>query len=141
MRRTGKSEPRFVRPAQRGSLVSHFWGDRWAGQFQHGPLRLPSEPGRLSCGPKSPPRIPRRSPNGGGRSWPGWDAKSGVTNDEAKTFAEQTVAALVAVVKTGSALPSELKKPDFDALRRRADFQKLFAAVEAKAGPKAKPKD
>jgi hypothetical protein len=31
------------------------------------------------------------------------------------------------------AYPSELKEPDFDALRGREDFQKLFAEVEAKA--------
>ena len=63
----------------------------------------------------------------------GGDAKSGVTKDEAKTFADQSVAALAAVVKLGWALPSELKEPDFDALRGRADFQKQVAAVQAKA--------
>jgi hypothetical protein len=36
-------------------------------------------------------------------------------------------------VKTGWARPSELKEPDFDALRSRADFQKLVAEVQAKA--------
>jgi hypothetical protein len=30
-------------------------------------------------------------------------------------------------------VPDELKEPDLDALRRRADFQKLVAEVEAKA--------
>jgi serine/threonine-protein kinase len=63
----------------------------------------------------------------------GADAKSGVTATEAKTFADQAVAALAAVVKTGWALPGELKEPDFDALRGRADFQKLVAQVETKA--------
>lgn len=63
----------------------------------------------------------------------GADAKSGVTKDEAKAFADQSVAALAAIVKSGWALPSELMEPDFDALRGRADFQKLFAEVEAKA--------
>lgn len=63
----------------------------------------------------------------------GADAKSGVTAAEAKTFADQSVATLAAIVKLGWALPSELKEPDFDALRDRADFQKLVAAVEAKA--------
>jgi serine/threonine-protein kinase len=63
----------------------------------------------------------------------GADAKSSVTKDEAKTFADQSVAALAEIVKTGWALPSELKEPDFDALRGRADFQKLVAEVEAKA--------
>jgi tetratricopeptide (TPR) repeat protein len=63
----------------------------------------------------------------------GADAKSGVTKEEAKSFADQSVAALAALVKTGWALPSELRESDFDALRGRADFQKLFAEVEAKA--------
>jgi hypothetical protein len=69
------------------------------------------------------------------------DAKSGVTADEAKTFADQSVAALVAVVKIGWALPSELREPDFDALHSRADFQKLVAEVDAKAEkvPEAAP--
>jgi hypothetical protein len=31
------------------------------------------------------------------------------------------------------ALPRKRKEPDFDALRGRADFQKLLAEVEAKA--------
>ena len=44
-----------------------------------------------------------------------------------------SVAALAVVVKTGWALPSELREPDFDALRGRADFQKLVTEVEAKA--------
>jgi tetratricopeptide (TPR) repeat protein len=71
----------------------------------------------------------------------GGDAKSGVTKDEARTFADQSVAALSDVVKKGWALPSELKEPDFDALRGRDDFRKLVAEVEANAGSKAKPKD
>ena len=63
----------------------------------------------------------------------GGDAKSGVTKDESRTFADQSVAALAAAVKSGWAIPGELKEPDFDALRGRADFQKLLAEVEAKA--------
>jgi len=63
----------------------------------------------------------------------GADAKSGVTKEEAKAFADQSVAALADLVKTGWALPSELREPDFDALRGRADFKKLAAQVEAKA--------
>jgi tetratricopeptide (TPR) repeat protein len=63
----------------------------------------------------------------------GADAKSGVTKDEARAFADQAVAALAGALKTGWALPSELREPDFDAVRGRADFQKLFAEVEAKA--------
>jgi hypothetical protein len=63
----------------------------------------------------------------------GGDAKSGVTKEEARLFADQSVAALAAAVQTGWwALPSELKEPEFDALRGRPDFQKLVAEVEAK---------
>src|SRR5262249_34155356 len=43
----------------------------------------------------------------------GADAKSGVTKDEAKTFADQSVAALADLVKAGWAWPSEVKEPDF----------------------------
>jgi hypothetical protein len=57
-----------------------------------------------------------------------------VTAAEARTFADQSVAALADAVKIGWAYPTELKEPDFDALRGRADFQKLFAEVAAKAG-------
>jgi hypothetical protein len=71
----------------------------------------------------------------------GGDAKSGVTKDEARTFADQSVAAIAGAVKAGWALPSELKEPEIDALRDRDDFRKLVAEVEAKAGPRAKPKD
>jgi tetratricopeptide (TPR) repeat protein len=60
---------------------------------------------------------------------------------DAKSNADQAVAALADAVKAGWADPSELKEPDFDAVRGRADFQKLVADVEAKSGPTAKPKD
>jgi hypothetical protein len=56
-----------------------------------------------------------------------------VTTAEARTFADQSVAALADVVQFGWAYPRALKEPDFDALRGRPDFQKLVAAVEAKA--------
>ncbi len=59
-----------------------------------------------------------------------------VTAAEAGTFADQSGAALATVVKLGSALPGELKEPDFDALRGRADFQKLVAHVTVKASAK-----
>ena len=62
-----------------------------------------------------------------------------MTAAEAKAFGDQSVAALAAAVKAGSTLPSELKEPDFDALRGRADFQKLVAEVEAKAEKPASP--
>jgi hypothetical protein len=63
----------------------------------------------------------------------GTDVKSRVTNEEAQTFADQSVADLAVSVKTGWTYPSDLKEPDFDALRGRADFEKLVAEVEAKA--------
>jgi hypothetical protein len=65
-------------------------------------------------------------------AWLGGDAKSGVTEEEVRTFADQSVAALAAAVQTGWAYPSELKEPDFDALRGRDDFQKLLAELEAR---------
>ncbi len=71
----------------------------------------------------------------------GDDAKSGVTKDEAKAFADQSVAALTNAVKLGWAYPGELKEPEFDAVRGRDDFRKLLAEVEAKSGPKPKPED
>jgi hypothetical protein len=68
------------------------------------------------------------------------DAKSGVTKDEAAAFADQAVAALRDAISAGWNWPSELKEPDFDALRGREDFQKLVAEGEAKAEkPDEKP--
>jgi tetratricopeptide (TPR) repeat protein len=61
------------------------------------------------------------------------DAKSDVTKADAATFAEQAVAALRDAIKAGSNVPDELKEPDFDALRGRADFKKLVAELDAKA--------
>ncbi len=69
------------------------------------------------------------------------DAKSGVTAAEGASFADQAVAALRDALSAGWNRPDELKEPDLDALRSRADFQKLLAEVEAKTGPTAKPKD
>ena len=66
----------------------------------------------------------------------GGDANSGVTKAEAAAFADQSVAALRDAVSAGWGLTDELKEPDFDALRGRADFQKLVADVEAKAAKK-----
>jgi tetratricopeptide (TPR) repeat protein len=63
----------------------------------------------------------------------GMDKKSGVTAAEAKTFADQAVAALRVAIQAGWAQRDELKEPDFDALRKREDFQKLQAELEAKA--------
>jgi serine/threonine protein kinase len=71
------------------------------------------------------------------------DGKFGVTNDEAKMFADQSVAALADAVNAGWTIhagwnwPDELKEPDFDALRARADFQKLVAELEARNIPAA----
>jgi hypothetical protein len=66
----------------------------------------------------------------------GGDAKSGVTTAEAAAFAEPAVAALRDAFSAGWGWPDELKEPDFDALRGRADFQKLLAELEAKAAKK-----
>ena len=66
----------------------------------------------------------------------GADPKSGVTADEAKAFANRAAAALADAVKAGWAQPAEMREPDIDAVRDRADFQKLVADLEAKA---AKP--
>jgi tetratricopeptide (TPR) repeat protein len=71
----------------------------------------------------------------------GGDAKSGVTKDEVKKFADQSVALLAELVKSGWGSPTELKEPDFDALRGRADFQKLVADLKAKSEAESKPRD
>ena len=71
----------------------------------------------------------------------GGEAKSGVTAAEAMAFADQAVAALRDAMSAGWNRSDELKEPDFDALRGRDDFKKLVADVEAKARPRAKPKD
>ena len=64
-----------------------------------------------------------------------------MTKDEAAAFADQAVAALRDAFRAGWGLTRELKEPDFDPLRGRDDFKKLVAEMEAKAGPKTKPKD
>ncbi len=64
----------------------------------------------------------------------GGEAKSGVTTAEAAAFADQSVASLRDAINAGWNWPNELKEPDFDPLRGRADFQKLAA----KARPPAK---
>jgi tetratricopeptide (TPR) repeat protein len=61
------------------------------------------------------------------------DGKSGVTAAEAAAFADQAVAALRDTLRAGWGRYDELKEPDFDALRGRADFQRLVAEVEAEA--------
>ena len=53
----------------------------------------------------------------------------------------QATTALGEAVRAGWSQSSPLKEPDFDALRGRDDFQKLLAELEARSGPKAKPKD
>jgi hypothetical protein len=62
----------------------------------------------------------------------GADAKSGVTADEGKVFADQAVAAPADAIKAGSSELKELKEADFDAVRSRDDFKKLLADQEAK---------
>jgi hypothetical protein len=65
----------------------------------------------------------------------GREAKSGVNAAEATTFADQAIAALRDAIQGGWGQYDELKEPDFDAIRKRADFQKLLAE------PSAPPKD
>ena len=43
-----------------------------------------------------------------------------MTKEEAKTFADQSVAALAAAVQRGAVVPSELREPDQGAVRGRA---------------------
>jgi serine/threonine-protein kinase len=62
-----------------------------------------------------------------------WDAKSGVTAVEAAAYADQAVAALRDALRAGWSMPDELTEPDFDAIRRRDDFQKLLTD-QAKKG-------
>jgi len=66
----------------------------------------------------------------------GGDAKSGATAVEAAAFADQAVAALRDAVTAGWMRTDELKEPDFDPLRGREDFKKLFADLEARFGPR-----
>ena len=67
----------------------------------------------------------------------GGDAKSGMTAAETRTFADPS-SALADVAKTGWALPSELKEPDFDALHGCPDFQKLVTE-KAEKPPETAP--
>jgi serine/threonine protein kinase/tetratricopeptide (TPR) repeat protein len=69
------------------------------------------------------------------------DGNSGVTAVEAAAFADQAVAGIRDAVDAGWNWPNELKEPDFDTLRKRADFQKLLTELETESGSKAKPKD
>jgi serine/threonine protein kinase/tetratricopeptide (TPR) repeat protein len=55
----------------------------------------------------------------------GAEGKSGVSAAEAAAFADQAVAALQDALQAGWDNGAELKEPDFDPLRQRADFQKL----------------
>ncbi|MHC4140452.1 MAG: tetratricopeptide repeat protein, partial [Planctomycetota bacterium] len=68
----------------------------------------------------------------------GGDAKSGVTADEAETFADQSVAALADVIELWD-YPIQLQWPDFDAVRGRPEFQKLLVESEARAKEAGSP--
>jgi hypothetical protein len=61
-------------------------------------------------------------------------AKSGVGPAEARAFAEQAVATVREAVAAGWDRVQELNEPDFDALREREDFRKLFEELQEKAG-------
>src|SRR5262249_27230328 len=71
----------------------------------------------------------------------GRETKSGETSAESKQSAELAIAALRAAINTGWNWPDDLQDPDFDPLRGRDDFKKVLAELEAKSGPKAKPKN
>jgi tetratricopeptide (TPR) repeat protein len=71
----------------------------------------------------------------------GGETKSGLTDAEAGAFADQAVAALRDAINAGWNWPDELKEPDFDALRSRADFKKLVTDLEKKAGQKTQQTD
>jgi tetratricopeptide (TPR) repeat protein len=60
------------------------------------------------------------------------DGKSGVIAAEAAAFADQAVAALRDAFQAGWSQYDELKEPDFDPLRKRADFQKLLVELETR---------
>jgi tetratricopeptide (TPR) repeat protein len=68
----------------------------------------------------------------------GADARSGVSAAESAAFADQAVASLRDALTAGWSYPAELKEPDFDAIRDRADCRKLLADRDArtKSAPK-----
>jgi len=53
-----------------------------------------------------------------------------VTAAEAAAFADRSIPALRDAVTSGWNLPDELKEPNFDAIRDRADFKELVAELE-----------
>jgi tetratricopeptide (TPR) repeat protein len=63
----------------------------------------------------------------------GGNPKSGVTAAEAADFADQAVAAVQDAIRAGLRQTEGLAKADFDALRGRADFQKLLASLPPKS--------
>ena len=69
-------------------------------------------------------------------AWLGKDPKSGVSAAQATAFAEESIPALRDAVTSGWNLPDELKEPDFDAIRDRADFNALLKELKKKAEPK-----
>jgi hypothetical protein len=71
----------------------------------------------------------------------GADPKSGVTAAEAAAFADQAVTGLQDANQTGWINVAELKEPDFDPLRKRADFQKLVKELETKTATVDNSKD
>jgi tetratricopeptide (TPR) repeat protein len=64
------------------------------------------------------------------------DPSSSVTPAEAAAFADRSVESLRDIITGGWGLRSELKEPDFDAIRGREDFQKLLSELETKAQSK-----
>src|SRR5262249_9425504 len=69
----------------------------------------------------------------------GAGAKSGVTADEAKVFADQAIAALRDAVQAGGNGPAELKEPASARLAKREDVKRILKELEAKAAPASQP--
>jgi tetratricopeptide (TPR) repeat protein len=66
----------------------------------------------------------------------GKHAESGVSAAEAATFADQAVAPLREAIKGEVGVRDELKQPDFDPLRDRADFKQLVAELGKDPSPR-----
>jgi tetratricopeptide (TPR) repeat protein len=64
--------------------------------------------------------------------------QSGVTADEAATFADQAVAALADVLALWD-YPNQLEWPEFDSVRDRPEFQELLVEADARAREPASP--
>jgi tetratricopeptide (TPR) repeat protein len=66
----------------------------------------------------------------------GKDPESGVTAAQAAAFADRSIEALREAFAYGWNLPDELREPDYDAIRDRADFNALVTELESKRATK-----